>query len=224
MSRLFLVRHGETTSNVMRRLDTRLPGAGLTDFGARQAALFALRTPVDDATVLLSSRARRAQQTAEVAATIWGIERDVLDGVQEVQVGELEDRFDRRSHETFGEVVKRWHDGELTAALPGGESLQDVYDRYLPAVDRLARRYFADDVERDVYLVSHGAVIRLVAAKLAGIDAEFAVSNFLENTQSIELEYRAGEWECHRWGTRVAPFEHDAAPVVLQEPPDDPMG
>lgn len=220
MSRLFLVRHGETTSNVMRRLDTRLPGAGLTDFGARQAALFALRTPADDSTVLLSSRARRAQQTAEVAALVWGIDRDVLDGVYEVQVGDLEDRFDRRSHETFGEVVKRWHAGELTAQLPGGESLQDVYDRFLPAIDEVVRRYLSDGVDRDVYLVSHGAVIRLVAAKLAGIDSEFALANFLENTQSIELEYLDGGWECRRWGTRVAPFEH----AGQADPATDPMG
>ena len=42
MGSLHLVRHGQTTSNVMARLDTRLPGAGLTDFGARQAVRFAL--------------------------------------------------------------------------------------------------------------------------------------------------------------------------------------
>ncbi|GAB16846.1 putative 2,3-bisphosphoglycerate-dependent phosphoglycerate mutase [Gordonia effusa NBRC 100432] len=210
MSRLFLVRHGETTSNVMRRLDTRLPGAGLTDFGARQAALFALRTPVDDSVVLLNSRARRAQQTAEIAGMVWGIEPQPLDGVYEVQVGDLEDNFDRASHDVFGEVVKRWHDGDLTAELPGGESLQDVYDRYLPAIDDVVARYLSDDADRDVYVVSHGAAIRLVAAKLAGIDSEFALANHLENTQSIELEYADGTWACRRWGTRVAPFAHEA--------------
>ncbi|MFW0789780.1 histidine phosphatase family protein [Gordonia sp. CPCC 205333] len=209
MSRLFLVRHGETTSNVMRRLDTRLPGAGLTDFGARQAALFALHTPIDESTVLLNSSARRARQTAEIAGMVWEIEPQVLDGVYEVQVGDLEDNFDRASHEVFGEIVKRWHDGDLAAELPGGESLQNVYDRYLPAIDDVVTNYLSDAVDRDVYLVSHGAAIRLVAAKLAGIDSEFALANHLENTQSIELEYLDQSWVCRRWGTRVAPFAHE---------------
>ena len=41
------VRHGETTSNVMKRLDTAMPGAALTDFGVRQAARFALERRVE---------------------------------------------------------------------------------------------------------------------------------------------------------------------------------
>lgn len=221
MSRLFLVRHGETTSNVMRRLDTRLPGAALTDFGARRVAQFALDTPVTESTVLLSSHARRAQQTAEIASTIWGIDRQLLDGVYEVQVGDLEDNFDRASHEVFGATVKRWMEGEPDVELPGGESLQDLYDRYLPAIDGVAQRYLADGVQRDVYLVSHGAAIRLAAAKLAGIDAEFALANHLENTQSIELEYHSGTWICHRWGSRIAPFAHAGEENSSET---DPMG
>ncbi|MEH3156873.1 MAG: histidine phosphatase family protein [Gordonia paraffinivorans] len=45
MGSLHLIRHGQTTSNVMARLDTRPPGAGLTDFGARQAVRFGLLNP-----------------------------------------------------------------------------------------------------------------------------------------------------------------------------------
>ncbi|NMO04363.1 histidine phosphatase family protein [Gordonia sp. TBRC 11910] len=221
MSRLFLVRHGETTSNVMRRLDTRLPGAGLTDFGARQAAQFALRTPITSAAVLLSSHARRAQQTAEIAAMVWGIDRGLVDGVFEVQAGDLEDNFDRASHEVFAGTVKRWLDGEIDVAVPGGESLREVYDRYLAAIDGVAQQYFTDGADRDVYLVSHGAAIRLAAAKLAGIDADFAMRNHLENTQSIELEYAEGAWICRRWGTRVAPFQTEGEE---DSPEGDPMG
>ena len=34
---LILLRHGQTTSNVDRLLDTRLPGAALTELGQEQA-------------------------------------------------------------------------------------------------------------------------------------------------------------------------------------------
>ena len=37
MSRLLLIRHGQTTSNVRQALDTALPGAALTDLGWSQA-------------------------------------------------------------------------------------------------------------------------------------------------------------------------------------------
>ncbi len=39
--RLVLVRHGQSHGNVERRLDTRPPGAALTDLGREQARAFA---------------------------------------------------------------------------------------------------------------------------------------------------------------------------------------
>ncbi|GAB09867.1 putative phosphoglycerate mutase [Gordonia araii NBRC 100433] len=217
MPRLYLVRHGETTSNVMRRLDTAMPGAALTDFGVRQAARFALENARADErpTVLVSSVARRAQQTAEVVGNLWGVEPEVADGLHEVQVGDLEDRNDAEAYKAFGEVVEKWHHGDTAVSLPGGESLDDVFGRYLPVIDEVTRKYLVGPEGRDVYVVSHGAAIRLVAARLAEVDPHFAVSNHLPNTGVVELSYAAdgdadGTWAAHRWGDRVAPFEPDA--------------
>ena len=226
MARLYLVRHGETTSNVMRRLDTALPGASLTDFGVRQAVRYGLKNQVaergvepDAGRVLLSSQATRAQQTAEVIASVWGADADVVAGVHEVQAGELEDRTDDEAHGTFREILDRWYSGDPDAPIPGGESLTMVLERYLPVVTDLAQRYLSGPDARDVYLVSHGAAIRLVAAHLAGIDGKFAAATHLANTGSIELEYTDGLWVPQRWGATRAPFELVDEPLVA-----DPMG
>ena len=224
MARLYLVRHGETTSNVMRRLDTALPGASLTDFGVRQAVRYGLENPITrtddaDAPVLLSSQATRAQQTAEVIASVWGADADIVPGVHEVQAGELEDRTDDEAHSVFREIIDRWYSGDPDAPIPGGESLTMVFERYLPAVTDLAQRYLSGPDARDVYLVSHGAAIRLVAAHLAGIDGRFAAATHLPNTGSVELEYTDGLWVPHRWGATRAPFELVDEPLVA-----DPMG
>ncbi len=220
MARLHLVRHGETTSNVMRRLDTALPGASLTDFGVRQGVRFALENPPSEPVVLLSSVARRAQQTAELMASVWGVETVATEGIHEVQVGELEDRFDDDAHGVFKDIIDRWHRGELDARIPGGESLAMVYDRYLPVVDDLLRRYLIGPDQRDVYVVSHGAAIRLIAARLSGVDQSFAASTHLRNTGSIELEYSDGTWTCHRWGAVTGPF----GPRIDEPLVTDPMG
>ncbi|MFT3901415.1 MAG: histidine phosphatase family protein [Gordonia sp. (in: high G+C Gram-positive bacteria)] len=212
MARLYLVRHGETTSNVMKRLDTAMPGASLTDFGVRQAARFALDRSgdVEQQAVLISSQARRAQQTAEVIGGLWGVEPEVTAGLHEVQVGELEDRDDEEAYKTFGSVVERWHHGETAVAMPGGESLDEVIARYVPVVDGIAERHLVGPDAKDVFVVSHGAAIRLIAAHLASIDPHFAVKNYLPNTGVVELSYAPDEpeinWSAHRWGDRVAPF------------------
>ncbi|MFT4044738.1 MAG: histidine phosphatase family protein [Gordonia sp. (in: high G+C Gram-positive bacteria)] len=206
MARLHLVRHGETTSNVMRRLDTALPGAALTDFGVRQGVRYGLENRLQAPAVLVSSAARRAQQTAELIGSVWDIEPEVIEGIHEVQAGDFEDRNDDEAHRAYNDILDRWHGGELEARLPGGESLSVLYERYLPAVDELARKYLGAPEPVDVHVVSHGAAIRLVAAHLAGIDGKFASAAHLRNTGSIELELIDGRWVCHRWGAISAPF------------------
>ncbi|MCK0439112.1 histidine phosphatase family protein [Gordonia alkaliphila] len=200
MARLFLVRHGETTANVLQQLDTALPGAHLTDFGARQGIRFGLDNPLAAPAVLLSSVANRAQQTAELIASAWDTDTAAIDDVHEVQVGDLEGRSDRAAHEQFRDVVHAWHHGDLDARLPGGESLEMLRDRYVPVLDRLATENLRIEQPRDVYVVSHGAAIRLVAAHLAGVDPEFAMRNHLRNTDSVELELTGEGWQLVRWG------------------------
>lgn len=224
MARLYLVRHGETTSNVMRRLDTALPGAALTDFGVRQGVRYALENPRASDVVLVSSVARRAQQTAELIGSVWEVDADVAEGIHEVQVGDLEDRSDDDAHGVFKDVVGRWHRGDLEARLPGGESLAMVYDRYLPVIDDLRAGHLEGADQRDVVVVSHGAAIRLIAARLAGVDPGFAAETHLRNTGSIELEFVDGLWRLHRWGAVAGPFGPRVDEPLVTEPSADPMG
>ncbi|EGD54114.1 histidine phosphatase family protein [Gordonia neofelifaecis] len=221
MARLHLVRHGETTSNVLKRLDTALPGASLTDFGARQGVRFGLEHPLDRSAVLVNSVANRAQQTAELIGSVWDASTETVEGVHEIQVGDLEGRSDREAHEQFHDVVVRWHRGDLDARLPGGESLEMLHDRYLPIVDELAAKYLTGEHAQDVYLVSHGAAIRLIAAHLTRLDPEFAMKNYLSNTGSVELEFEGGLWVLRRWGDAALPTEEGTETAPGYE---DPMG
>lgn len=219
MARLHLVRHGETTSNVMRRLDTALPGAALTDFGVRQGVRFGLENAPEGSAVLLNSVARRATQTAEMIGSVWDIEPVTVEGIHEVQVGDLEDRSDDDAHDVFKKVIDAWHEGDFDVALPGGESLAMVHERYLPVIDDVVRKYLTGPDQRDVYVVSHGAAIRLIAAHLAGIDPRFAATTHLRNTGEINLEYTEdGLWVPRRWGATPAPFSVVNEPLVTDEP------
>jgi probable phosphoglycerate mutase len=218
MSSLHLVRHGETTSNVLQRLDTALPGAGLTDFGARQAVRYALTRPDVKDPVLLSSQALRARQTADLIGSVWGVPNQVLDGLYEVQVGDLEDQTSDDAHKVFADTVRSWFSGDLGVRLPGGESVTDVYDRFLPVIDDVADKYLSGPDAADVHLVSHGAAIRLIAARLVNMPAEFALAHHLGNTGSIELTRTPDGWTCLRWGSELPPFHVDDEPELARDP------
>jgi broad specificity phosphatase PhoE len=199
---LVLARHGQTPANVAKILDTVLPGPGLTDLGRLQAEALGKELTALGVGALYGSPARRAQETAGVVGTVLGLAPGTVEGVHEVQVGDLEGRSDDESVAVFRGVYDAWRTGDLNARMPGGESGQDVLDRYLPAVEGLRARH-ADDT---VVLVSHGAVLRLVGHALAGdSDLRPDGDDHLDNCGRLEFEARPdGGWRLLAW-RREAP-------------------
>jgi broad specificity phosphatase PhoE len=225
--RLVLLRHGQSYSNVERRLDTRPPGAGLTPAGIAQARDFARGYPQRPG-MLVHSVARRAAETAAVIGDELGLRPSEADGIHEVQVGELEMRNDDDAVESFNAIYERWHSGELDVGLPGGETGREVLNRYLPVLSGLRMRYLDnDDWTGDIVVVSHGAAIRLAAAMLAGVDGTFVVEHHLGNAEFVVLApITDGRWSCVQWGEHKPPFMPDPrgmpAPDTLESA--DPMG
>jgi broad specificity phosphatase PhoE len=226
--RLVLVRHGQSYGNVDRRLDTRPPGSGLTPLGRDQARAFA-RDGLSRPGLLLHSVATRAAQTAAEISAEVDVPASEVTGIHEVQVGELENRSDDDAVAEFDAIYKRWHEGERDVPLPGGETGNQVLDRYLPVVTDLRMRYLDDDEwTSDIIVVSHGAAIRLTAAVLAGVESSFVLDHHLKNTEAVVLApVTDGRWSCVQWGTLTPPFypEPDVTPVTdAVESGIDPMG
>jgi len=234
--RLILVRHGQSHANVERRLDTLPPGADLTDLGTRQAREFARSRPRPPG-LLVHSVARRAAQTAAAIGAEFSeihsspgrfVSPRSVGGIHEVQAGWLENRSDDDAIAEFNAVYQRWHEGDLAAVMPGGESGRDVLDRYLPVIAGLRLRYLDDrDWQSDIVVVSHGAAIRLAAATLAGVAGSFVLEHHLANTEAVTLAPTTdGRWSCVQWGSHVPPFhqEPDVHPVEDALHTADPMG
>lgn len=225
--RLILVRHGQSHSNVARRLDTRPPGAELTDLGRAQAREFARARPGPPGLLLHSVAYRAVQTAAEIGAELSSAAIEI-EGIHEVQAGDLEDRDDDDAITAFNAVYQRWQQGELEVAMPGGETGRQVLDRYLPVVADLRHRFLDHpDWSGDIIVVSHGAAIRLVAAALAGLDGSFVLENHLANTDAVALAPLTDDrWSCLQWGSRTPPFHPGSATDPDLDAPQaaDPMG
>lgn len=192
--RLVLVRHGRTTANAARILDSLPPGAPLDELGQEQAQRVGERLADRPVRAVHASRALRAQQTAAPVAAAHGLSVGIVDGVQEVFVGDLEGRSDPEAFAAFDEVYAAWWSGDLAARLPGGESALDLRDRYLPAVEGLVD----GGGDGEVVLVSHGAAIRLAAAALLGETAE---TFYVPNGGLVVLRRDPQGWALESWDT-----------------------
>jgi broad specificity phosphatase PhoE len=197
--RLVFVRHGETPSNVRHLLDTLPPGPGLTAKGLRQADGLPDRLAEEKIQAVYASVSLRAQQTALPLATRHDLPVAVADGTHEIYVGELEGSGDAASRQQFEDIYARWHFGELDQPMPGGETGRQALSRFLAA----ARQAVEGAVAGSVVMVSHGAMLRLVAAHLSSnVDSARAQATNLPNTGVIVLEpapSMSTGWRCVQW-------------------------
>jgi broad specificity phosphatase PhoE len=190
--RLVLARHGRTVANVGHVLDSRPPGSPLDELGAAQARDLAARLASWPVRAVHASRAVRAQQTAAPLAAAHDLPVEVLDGVQEVFLGDLEGRSDAAALAAFDEVYAAWWRGDLDARVPGGESAAEVRARIVPVLEQLV----AEPAAGDVVLVSHGAAIRLASAALLGDTAE---TFYVPNAGLVVLRPDPTGWVLESW-------------------------
>ena len=194
--RLMLVRHGQTASNVRMALDAAPPGPPLTEEGRQQALDLADALAGEPVVGVYASRAVRAQETAEPVASKYGLAVEVLDGIHEVGVGDLEGRNDHASIRRFLEVFGSWAAGDIDLPMPGGESARQVLKRYLPAVRGVRERH----ADGTAVVISHGAAIRVAATALAGnVTTELGARSTLPNTGRVVLQPDGDGWRCMEW-------------------------
>lgn len=142
----------------------------LCDLGVRQARALAEHLADQPISAVYASPLRRARQTAEIVASRFGLEPEVVVEIQEADAGLWEGL-------SWEEIRARWpveqaaHDADPGAhGYPGGESFCDVRDRSAPALESLAGRHPG----RTVLAVAHNVVNRAVLAHWTGIPIQFS--------------------------------------------------
>lgn len=86
--RLTLIRHGESTGNVSKRLQGQREFP-LTERGRAQAQRIGIHLARDGIASLYSSSIGRSWETAEIAGRVLGLEPQTLPGVEEYDFGDL---------------------------------------------------------------------------------------------------------------------------------------
>lgn len=138
MPRLVLVRHGQTAANVERRIQGQ-SGSGLSPLGAEQAERTAawLAGLHPDAMVV-SSDLQRSRETAAPIAARLGREVVTDEGLRERDFGEWTDQLVSDVAGTWPALADRWARGEDVVAEVGGESSQQLAERVVATLRRLA--------------------------------------------------------------------------------------
>jgi broad specificity phosphatase PhoE len=182
---LFLIRHGQTDSNV-NGLFHGATDVPLNSMGRRQASLVARR--VGDITALAalhSSPLQRARHTAEAISRHTRLAPRFHQGLREIDFGEAEGLTLPELHEQYAELMQRFGDpSDLTVQFPGGESRHGFHRRVRETLDRIATRHRGERV----VVVAHGGVISSGIAQIIGDDPTDWRRYHVENCSVTHIE------------------------------------
>ena len=176
MTQFILVRHGQTEWNREERFRGRADLL-LNETGLRQALAAGLHMKGWPIAAIYSSPLKRALETAKIIANQLGLPVKPLHGLIDIDFGDWQGLSTKEAAEQDSELYKTWLEFPHQVRFPGGESLADVRQRVLAAVDGIA----AEHGGHTVILVSHMVVCRVLLCAMLGLDE----SNFWQVEQDV---------------------------------------
>jgi broad specificity phosphatase PhoE len=186
---IYLVRHGQTAWNKgeIFRGRTEVP---LNEMGFREAELAGEYLKDKEIYAVYSSPLSRALQTAQKIAQFHNLEVQPLNGITDMSFGGWEGRPLKEVQIHDRELYRQWREQPHLVRLPGGESLDEVRDRTMAALEEVIRLHSG----KTLALVSHRVVTKVLICGILGIDN----SHFWQigqDTASINLiQYKEGKY------------------------------
>ena len=196
MTTILLIRHGESLAN-LHEIFCGQSDYDLSEKGFAQAEgtakYIARRYPLAH---VYASDLKRAHHTGKAIAQAARCPLAPEPRLREIYCGAWEEA-------PFGEMLTRWPDSYPAwihdighAQCPGGENIEDVLARVVPAITEIAQRHENETVA----LATHGTVIRSLMCALDGKDlGEMKNIPWANNASVTELYYEKGAW---RFGER----------------------
>ena len=197
MAAIYLVRHGESETNVSRILSHRRADLPLTELGLRQARLVAARIAERRPAHIFASPLRRARLTADCIAEVTGASITEVDALREIDCGVLDGRGDDEAWTLTREIYRGWKEGEWDARFLGGESLRELHGRLTGVLAEVMETFPRDDVA----VVAHGGLFWFGVPRLCAVPGEAPTE--LLNTSVTVLRHHERAISCELWGCVV---------------------
>lgn len=194
MTKLIIVRHGESLYNLTRQY-TGQTDVALTDKGIAQAEITAeyiLKNYKIDA--VYSSDLSRAIDTAKPIAAPLGLTIKTDARLREINAGIWQGMYFSDVREKYKEEYATYQSDRTTQRTPGGEGLFDVQKRALEALNDIA---IAND-GKTVMIATHNGPLMALYAAFSGISLNDVTS--LSNNSITEIDCENGKYDIVKLG------------------------
>lgn len=160
---VLLARHGQTESNITGFF-MGWSDENVSDLGYAQARSLSSRLANSPIASVYTSPLKRAYNTALILAKPHNLEPKVLDELIEIKLGDWQGLHMEEISQRWPELWKQSRIDPSEVTMPNGESFQQVTERAVRAFGTIV----ADNQDKQVVLVTHDVVIRVLVAHVLG--------------------------------------------------------
>lgn len=196
MTKLYLIRHAEAEGNLYRIAHGWHNGLITNDRGYRQIDALRRRFQSVDIDAVYASDLYRTQLTARAIWLPKSLPLHLEPAFREVHMGVWEDHPWHELNKQYPEEMYHFNRRVDLWRVEGGETAQEVLDRYIPALHRIGAAHDGGTVA----VFSHGAALRIVLGTLQGVPLSdigdtphgdnTAVSLLTWDDGALRVEYR----------------------------------
>lgn len=190
MTRIILVRHGETEWNRVERFrgSADVP---LNETGLKQAELLARRLAASwKPAAVYSSPLSRSVRTGEAIAARFGLDVRVHPGLSDIDYGQWQGLTPEEVRARWPELYQRWLSDPSGLHFPGGESLDERQRIGVRAIEGIVATHPGETV----VAVGHTVINRLIIMGLLGLDGSYFWRLRQDNCALNVFEYRDGRF------------------------------
>jgi alpha-ribazole phosphatase len=165
MSRLLLVRHGDTELNSRERFwgctDVRLSAEGIS-----QAEKLRDRLATEKIDLIYASDLERAWRTAEIIAHTHQKKVITCPEIRETDFGKIEGlSFNEVTH-LYPDLTESWLSWDIQMRFPDGEGVSEVDSRVRKFKEQLKKH----NLDETILVVAHAGTLRMLICQMLGLE------------------------------------------------------
>ena len=182
MTKIYLVRHGTTQANKENRFAGRTTEE-LHPEGIDQIKQVGGKLRNNNISAVYCGPSKRTTQSAEILASLLNVSFSPNDGLDEIDIAHWDGLTKDEIRQNCGDQYPTWLESPQVFSLPGCETLKQVQERAVEAVERL----LAQHESKSLLLVSHLIVLRCLVLYYQGFDIKDFRSIKIDNGSIICL-------------------------------------
>lgn len=196
MTRLYLVRHGQTEWNIEGRMQGS-KDSPLTDLGIYQAKQLGKSLEKVNIDIVYSSSSERTMNTAKIIVGKRKINILPTDELKEMNFGFWEGMTFEVIKEQYQELYQTfWNTPHLLRDCPG-ESFEQLKNRLVGFVNKVIQQHEG----KDILLVTHGVALKMIINTFKGLDIkDIFQGEILKPTSLTVVEVENNNYNIVKYG------------------------